>query len=166
MEQEGIFEGIEKTLWSIGEKACELHGLTLVEMEVEKGKGKWLVRFYVDRQDLDETGIVGVNIDDCAQVSRAISKLLDVKDPIDSAYTLEVSSPGLERPLRREEDFKTYIESVVRIKVKEPISGRKNFTGIITDVSEKGILIKTETEDEFLINLKNIKKARLKYQYD
>ena len=135
-------------------------------MEVERGKGKWLVRFYIDRQDSDEMGIVGVNIDDCAQVSRAISKLLDVKDPIDTAYTLEVSSPGLERPLRKEEDFKIYIENVVRIKVKEPISGRKNFTGTITDVSEKGVLIKTETEDEFLIDLKNIKKARLKYHYN
>jgi len=154
---------LEGTLWNIGEKACGLHGVTLVELEVQKGKGKWLVRFYIDREGGEEDG---VDVEDCAEVSRAISKLLDAKDPIDSPYTLEVSSPGLERPLRRAEDFKAYAGSEVKIRVKDPVSGRKNFTGTVLGVSDEGVSIKTETEEEFTVPLKNIKRARLIYQFD
>lgn len=154
---------MEGTLWRIGERACDLHGVTLVELEVQRGKGKWLVRFYIDRED-PEGG--GVDVEDCAEVSRAISKMLDAKDPIDSPYTLEVSSPGLERPLRREEDFRTYTGSEVKIRVREPVSGRKNFTGTVLGVSEGGVSIRTEAEEELSIPLKNIKRARLVYKYD
>ena len=154
---------MEGTLWSIGEKACSLHGVTLVELEVQRGKGKWLVRFYIDREG---DGKGGVDVEDCAEVSRAISKLLDAKDPIDSPYTLEVSSPGLERPLRRREDFETYAGSEVKIRANEAVSGRKNFTGTILGVSDEGVSIRTETGEELTVPLKNIKRARLVYQFD
>ncbi|MBN1573944.1 MAG: ribosome maturation factor RimP [Deltaproteobacteria bacterium] len=163
MEQEGIFEGLEGVLWRIGEKACDLHGLSLVELEVQRGKGKWLVRFYIDREG-PEGG--GVDVEDCAEVSRAISKMLDAKDPIDSPYTMEVSSPGLERPLRREEDFRAYTGSEVKIRVREPLKERKNFTGTILGVSGEGVLIREGTEEELSIPLKNIKRARLIYRYE
>jgi ribosome maturation factor RimP len=166
LEQEGIFEGLEGTLWKIGEKACGLHGLSLVELEVQRGKGKWVVRFYIDREGPGEGEGGGVDVEDCAEVSRAIGKMLDAKDPIDSPYTLEVSSPGLERPLRREEDFRTYAGSEVKIRVIEPVSGRKNFTGTILGVSGEGVSVRTETDEEFSIHLKNIKRARLVYQHE
>lgn len=166
MKKEGVFEGLEGTLWGIGEKACDLYGVDLVELELHKGKGRWLVRFYIDRRNLGDGNEEGVDVEDCANVSKAISKLLDVKDPIDYTYTLEVSSPGLERPLRREEDFRTFTGSMAKIRVIEPMSGRRNFIGTILDASEEGVLIRTDTEEELRIPLKNIKKARLKYQYD
>lgn len=169
MKKEGVFEGLEGTLWEIGEKACDLYGVDLVELELHKGKGRWLVRFYIDRRGPEDEseggrkGGGGVDVEDCANVSKAISKLLDAKDPIDYAYTLEVSSPGLERPLRRVEDFRAYKGGTVKIRVTEPISGRRNFIGTLLGASEEGVLIKTDTEEEFSIPLKNIKKARLKY---
>ena len=149
---------LEDALWAMGESACELHGFSLLEVELNKGKGRWLVRFYIDSEN-------GVDVDDCAMVSRTIGRFMDARDPIDYPYTLEVSSPGLDRPLRRAEDFAKYSGDHIKIKTKEPVSGRKSFTGTLQGISDGIVIIETIDGEKFDISLSNIKKARLKQDH-
>jgi len=97
-------------------------GLEMVEVQFRRESGGWLLRLFIDRED-------GVNVDDCALVSRQISAYLEVEDLIEHAYNLEVSSPGLERPLKKKEDFVRFTGRKARIKLKEPIDGQRVFFG-------------------------------------
>ena len=148
--------GFEKVLMQCGERACSLHGFDLIEMEVHKGKGRWILRYFIDREG-------GITVEDCAQVSSTVSSLLDAKDPIEAPYTLEVSSPGIERPLRREEDFVKYSGKEVKIRTEHAVFGRKNYFGVLLGVRDGSVLINDEEGGEVSIALNNIKKARLKY---
>jgi ribosome maturation factor RimP len=146
---------LKEILWSVGEKACEVHDCRLIEIELHRGQGRWLVRFYIDKE-------TGVTVDQCAVVSQTLDRYLEAQDPIDAAYTLEVSSPGIDRPLRKEEDFKTFVGENVKIRVNAPIDGRKNFSGRLVDVKDGVISVQVETDECVRIALDNIKKARLK----
>lgn len=97
-------------------------GYELVELEYRsRGKGG-LVRVYIDRQD-------GVGLDDCERVSRRVSALLDVEDPVPGQYDLEVSSPGLDRPLRTPEHYRRYVGEQVKVQTVRPLEGRRRFKG-------------------------------------
>ncbi len=155
LERKGPENVLEEILWSTGERACALFEISLVEVEVHKGRGSWLVRYYIDKED-------GVDVEDCATISNTISHLLDAEDPIEVPYTLEVSSPGIDRPLRKEEDFKRFINNEVKITTENPIDGRKNFSGTLSGIKKGVISIEIEEGKEIGIPLQNIKKARLK----
>jgi ribosome maturation factor RimP len=99
-------------------------GLELVDVQYRREGHGWVLRLYIDSEQ-------GITIDDCAAVSREISAWLDVEDLIDQAYHLEVSSPGLDRPLTRMEHFARFTGQKARIKLKEPREGRRVYTGII-----------------------------------
>ena len=124
-----------------------------------------LLRIYIDLPD-------GINVDDCADVSRQISAVLDVEDPIQSEYTLEVSSPGMERPLFTKEHYQQFIDQEVKLTLFRALelSNRKKFTGIIKQVetTESGeTLIIIEMDNElYPLSLQNIKKANLVAQFD
>ena len=97
-------------------------GYELVELEY-KGRGKaGLVRLYIDRPD-------GVGLDDCERVSRRVSALLDVEDPVPGQYDLEVSSPGLDRPLRTAEHYRRFVGETVKVQTVRPLEGRRRFKG-------------------------------------
>lgn len=153
----GYLETLWDTLWGLGEKACDLFSLTLVEVEVNRGRGRSLVRYYIDREE-------GVTVEDCANVSRAVSRFLDAQDPIDGPYTLEVSSPGLERPLRRESDFQTFAGSDVKIKTEIPVEGRTIFSGRLVGIIGGSVIVMGEGDTEFRIPHRMIKKARLAHR--
>ena len=155
LERKGPDNVLEEILWSTGERACDLFEISLVEVEVHKGRGRWLVRYYIDKED-------GVDVEDCATISNTISRFLDAEDPIDFPYTLEVSSPGIDRPLRKEGDFRRFIGSEVKIRTENPIDGRRNFLGTLHGVENGNILVEIEEGNEAKIPLQNIKKARLK----
>jgi len=153
--RENRTDPLKEMLWPLGEKACEVHSCRLIEMELYRSQGRWLIRFYIDKE-------TGVTVDECAEVSQTLDRYLEARDPIDTPYTLEVSSPGIDRPLRREEDFKTYVGENIRVSVYSPIDGRKNFSGQLMDVADGIISVQVETDTSVRISLDDIKKARLK----
>lgn len=108
-----------------------------------------LVRLYIDKPE-------GITLDDCEKVSREVSVLLDVQSPIASQYTLEVSSPGLDRPLCKKEHFQRYIGSLVLVKIKNPIDKRRKITGLLSAVDDATVVV-----DTVAIPMANIIKANL-----
>ena len=128
-------------------------GYELVELEYSAGRSHAVVRLFIDRE-------AGVTLDDCAQVSREVSTVLDVADPIPSAYTLEVSSPGFDRVLRTEAHFGRYVGSRVFVELKEPREGRRRYTGKLLTVDESGIALEVDRE-QVTVAFSEIGKARL-----
>ncbi|WP_303903815.1 ribosome maturation factor RimP [Thiohalomonas denitrificans] len=112
-----------------------------------------LLRVYIDSED-------GITVDDCARVSRQISAVLDVEDPIRGQYTLEVSSPGADRPLFKAKDYERFAGNRVKLKLKVPLEGRRNFKGHLIGIN--GTEVTLESEDrEWLFALQDIEKAQL-----
>ena len=104
-------------------------GLELVEVQFKQESG-WVLRLFIDGKE-------GINVDDGASVSRQVATYLEVEDIIRHAYTLEVSSPGAERPLKRVEDFIRFSGKKVRVKLNEPVDNQRVFCGILAGVDEK-----------------------------
>jgi ribosome maturation factor RimP len=86
-----------------------------------------------------------MTVEDCAEISRAVSAVLDVEDPIASAYTLEISSPGIDRPLTRLKDYERFAEFEARVETRFPIDGRKRFRGLLRGVADEAVQIETDT---------------------
>jgi ribosome maturation factor RimP len=112
-------------------------GLELVEIEYVKEGKDWFLRVYIDKD-------TGVDIEECGLVSERLSERLDEADPIPHLYFLEVSSPGAERPLKKDKDFEKAIGKNVFIKTYEPINGEKSFEGILTEFD--GQIVKVEVK--------------------
>jgi ribosome maturation factor RimP len=115
-------------------------------------------RFSVLRVYIDKDG--GVNLDNCSEVSRQLNAVLDVEDPIAGKYTLEVSSPGINRPLFEKEHFRKFIGHKASVKLYAPINERRNFIGEIVNVKDDEILLSVDGE-EFSLPFANISKANL-----
>jgi ribosome maturation factor RimP len=128
-------------------------GMELVDVHFRREGHGWVLRFFIDKEG-------GVTIDDCADVSREISAYLEVEDLIDHAYHLEVSSPGLERPLKKKTDFIRFADRLVRIKLREPWDGQRILIGTLLGLEGDTILLALEKET-VRIDLENIAKARL-----
>ncbi len=114
----------ERRIWEIAEPALASEGMELVCVECIRMKSRWIVRLYIDKQG-------GVTIDDCALISDQVGDLLAVHDVPREPYTLEVSSPGLDRPLVKEEDFNRFQGNRVFIQTAHKIDGMRNFKGIL-----------------------------------
>lgn len=128
-------------------------GFELVDVELAGGDHHPTLRVYID-------GPAGVNVDDCARVSRQLSALLDVEDPLPGQYTLEVSSPGLDRPLVKPEDFKRYVGETIKVKMQQPLLGRRNFSGRLVDVTADHIVVEVDKEN-FCLAFDGMERARL-----
>lgn len=101
-----------------------------------------------------------ITIDDCAEISRALSAVLDVEDPVSTAYVLEVSSPGIDRPLTRRKDYERFAGFEARVETREPVGGRKRFKGRLRGLSGDDIRIETE-EGELAVPLEAVHRAKL-----
>ena len=112
-----------------------------------------LLRIYIDKED-------GIGIEDCQQVSHQISALLDVEDPIPGNYSLEVSSPGIPRPLFKSYQYENYIGQEVQIKTFKPVGGKRKLLGTIVSASETTLVLNINNEDQELL-FSNIVKANL-----
>lgn len=128
-------------------------GYDLIEIEHVPNPKHGILRLYIDKED-------GVNIDDCSAVSEQISALIDVEDPIRGHFNLEISSPGLDRPLTRLKDFQRFTGSLVKLKTLKSLDGQRNFKGRILEVNEDVLVIETDTE-EISLPMNAIEKARL-----
>lgn len=138
---------IEPTVQALG---VELWG-------VEHGQqGKFSVlRIYIDSEE-------GITIDDCERVSRQVSAILDVEDPISGEYTLEVSSPGIDRPLFTLEQYQHFVGELVNIRTRGPIDGRRKFKGTITEVGDGLVVVEIDGET-FKLPHADIEKATVVY---
>lgn len=112
----------------------EENGLILWDVEYVSEGGQWVLRVYIDKED-------GVSIEDCEKISRAVDPILDEKDPIPTSYTFEVSSAGLERPLKRPEHFMKFLGSPVELGLYRPIDGAKQYTGILKSYENGGVTL-------------------------
>ncbi|MGA9342009.1 MAG: ribosome maturation factor RimP [Rhodanobacteraceae bacterium] len=133
-------------------------GLELLGVEFNPSRGASLLRVYIDAPDAD------VTIDDCERVSREISALLDINDPVAGRYTLEVSSPGLDRPLFTPTHFARQLGAEVKLELASPVAGRRRFRGAIRSVDGDTITIEQDGEAVELAHA-NIAHARLAPDY-
>jgi ribosome maturation factor RimP len=133
-------------------------GMELVDVEYRRESGGWVLRLILDKEG-------GVTLDDCTRVSQEVGRSLDVEDILQTSYTLEVSSPGLTRPLKTEKDFMKYLHRLVKVKTVDPIQNRRQFKGKLLGVSENEVEIEVEREI-FQIPLSNVAKANLEIDQD
>jgi len=145
--------GVPEKLRELVESTVEAMACEPVGVEYHTAGRHSLLRVYIDKPD-------GVTIDDCADVSRQLSAVLDVEDPISGQYTLEVSSPGLDRPLYREADFERFTGRDVKIRTMAPIEGRKRFNGRLLGIEDGRVVIEMEGE-RVSLELDSIHDARL-----
>ncbi len=136
----------------------ESNNFELVDVEYVKEAGNWYLRIYVDKEG-------GITVDDCEVVSRALSDKLDEKDFIDDAYILEVSSPGLGRPLKKDKDFDRSIGKEVEIKLYKAIDKQKDFSGILVSYDKDTVNIEIEDGEEQSFNRAEIAIIRLAFDF-
>ena len=128
-------------------------GYELVELEYAAGRSQAVVRIFIDKPE-------GIAVEDCERVSREVAALLDVDDPIPTAYTLEVSSPGFDRVLRTAAHFERFVGSRVFVELKAPRAGRRRYTGMLQAVNATGIELEVDKQ-KVEVPFDEIGKARL-----
>ena len=133
----------------------EAMGYDLVRVAMGGGRGSQRLQVMAERKDRRP-----MTVDDCAEISRTISAVLDVDDPIEGAYTLEVSSPGLDRPLTRKPDFERFAGLVAKFELARPIDGRRKFKGRLKGLDGDRVRIDCDGE-EVRVDLADVQKAKL-----
>ncbi len=151
-------EAIIQRVTEIARPILDSLGLELVEVGYSSGGRKGLLRVFIDKSE-------GVTLEDCEKVSQYLGHALDVEDPIPNSYTLEVSSPGLDRPLKRREDFTRSVGKLVRIKTLRPIEHDHTFIGRLTAVGESSIEIVMDNGKVLAIPFEEIAAARLEVEF-
>lgn len=136
----------------------EQNHFELVDVEYVKEGSNWYLRAYIDKEG-------GITVDDCEVVSRALSELLDKEDFIDDAYILEVSSPGLGRPLKKEKDFLRSIGEEVEIRLFKPLNKKKEYIGLLKAFDKETVTIETQTGEELSISRTAIALIRLTFDF-
>ena len=150
-------ENIEQQAEALIIPVVDQYGFELVDVEFVKEAGTYYLRAYIDKPG-------GITIDDCENVSRKFSDLLDEKDFIDDSYILEVSSPGLGRPLKKDKDFLRSVGEEIEIKLFAPLSGQKEYVGILDSYQDGMITI--ITEDEKTVSIRKADTALVRLALD
>jgi ribosome maturation factor RimP len=150
MTKENKTEAIVRALT---EPVIAASGLELVDVKYGRGPQGMTLKLILDKDG-------GVGIDDCAEISRLVGDVLDANDPIDGAYNLEVSSPGINRPLKKIEDFDRFAGQNVFIETLEPINGRRRFKGLLKG-ARNGLISVSADKITFEIPYEKVSKARL-----
>lgn len=148
---------IEETVWSYIEPKVNELGLSIYDIDYVKEGTNWYLRVFIDKDE-------GISIEDCENVSRAIDPLLDELNPIKTAYSLEVSSPGIERVIRRDEHFQRYIGEKVEVSLFKPINDMKKIECILKDSNNDEITVNYENND-IKIDRKNISLVKTIYEF-
>ena len=144
----------------LGDRVARDRGLELVDVELKASRKGSLVRLFVDK-------IGGVSLDDLQGVSEEVSALMDVEDPIEGGYTLEVSSPGLDRPLTTESDFRRSVERLVRLDLREPLAQgeRTQVSGRLTAVENGALTLERAKGGAVQVPLANVVQGRLEVEW-
>src|SRR3982750_2019212 len=145
---------IQERVQEIADRVAIDHGLELVHCEVAGPENKPIVRLFIDKEN-------GVTHEDCSEVSQYLGTILDVEDFIHSAYTLEVSSPGLERGLYKRQDYERFVGHPARMKTRMAINGQRNFRGRIIGLEGAAVIFEDKTSGRVHVPLEEIAKANL-----
>ncbi len=146
-------EKIIEDVLSVGEPLCESENLELVSVECVNENENRIIRVYLDKEG-------GIALDDCISISRELSDILEVNFEHTKTHRLEVSSPGIERPLIKEKDFVRFKGKTIKVRTTSPVSDRKNFTGVLIDYKDSNIVLNIDGE-EFEIPFHLVKKAHI-----
>jgi ribosome maturation factor RimP len=148
------------------ERVATAHGLELFDLELTRESQGWVVRVTIDRPGPASSPEESVSIEDCAVVSRELGTILDVDDPLDRSYLLEVTSPGLDRPLRGEADFRRFAGRQASIVLEAPLGGQSYFSGRIRGVEDgQVVLLIGKRQREQRLPFSAIKRARLEVEF-
>ncbi len=150
----GRREEYEKRTEELALPLVEENNFELVDVEYVKEGSNWYLRLYIDKPG-------GINIDDCEVISRALSDKLDEEDYIEDAYILEVSSPGLGRPLKKDKDFARNIGNEVELKLFKAVDKQKEFTGILKEFDKETVTIEIDEDTDMSFNRTDIALIRL-----
>jgi ribosome maturation factor RimP len=146
-------QAIAAQVKSLAEPLCNSEGLELIHVEFQREATGRILRLYIDKPE-------GIDLDDCAGVSRQLGDLLDVDLADIGPYSLEVTSPGSERPLARQKDFEKFKGNRTKIRTSRPLSGQKNFTGVLLGISGDQVQLQIG-QQVVAIPYKDILKARI-----
>jgi|TARA_B110000967_G_scaffold138702_1_gene141632 ribosome maturation factor RimP len=147
-----------KDLSELFEPVVEAMGYEFVGVEFTGGSGHGTLSIYIDREQ-------GVDVDDCASISHQVSAILDVEDPIQQAFDLQVSSPGINRPLFKLSDYDRFVGEIIKIKLDVALNGRKNFKGILNGVVQSKLVQVDVDGENFQLPFLDIGKANLVGQF-
>jgi ribosome maturation factor RimP len=147
-------------IWLLAEPYVRDAGFDLIEVQYGREPSGWAVRLFIDSPAVADAGATAVGLDNCERVSRDVSAALDVADLIPHAYQLEVSSPGLDRPLRRERDFARFVGESARIRLIDGVEGRRNFLGTLRAANDGRVEIACDGRSYTLL-IDDIQKANL-----
>ena len=150
---------IAERVREIAERVTIDHGLELVHCEVAGPENKPIVRIFIDKPN-------GVTHEDCSALSHYLGTILDVEDFIHSAYTLEVSSPGLDRGLYKRGDFERFTGSLAKMRTASPVGGQRNFRGRLLGVDGEDVLFEDRTNGRVRVPLTTIAKANLEIDFE
>jgi ribosome maturation factor RimP len=157
-----------QNVWLLAEPYVRDAGFDLIEVQAGREPSGWVVRLFIDTPavpgagagEMSATSAGKVGLDDCERVSRDVSAALDVADTIPHAYQLEVSSPGLDRPLRRERDFARFVGESARIRLVDGVEGRRNFYGTLRAAKDGRVEIACDGRS-YTLPIDDIQKANL-----
>ncbi|MCF8111538.1 MAG: ribosome maturation factor RimP [Desulfobacteraceae bacterium] len=149
-----VREDVILLAWELAGPVCAAEGMELIHVDYQREPGGWILRLYIEKPG-------GVGIEDCTVISRQINDLLDIKLDNDFPYTLEVSSPGPERPLSKKTDFKRFAGRSVRIRTRAALGGQKNFKGVLAGIDENEMIQVRLERETIEIPYRDITKARL-----
>ncbi|MCK8826269.1 ribosome maturation factor RimP [Natroniella acetigena] len=150
-------KSVERIVMELAEPIVANQGLELVDVEYNKEGPNWILRVFVDNID-------GVSLDDCQQVSQNLSEQLDLEDPIEQSYLLEVSSPGIDRPLKKKQDFERFSGELVEISTYAPINGEKELMGKLLGLEDENVKISLNGK-EVSIPFAKIAKTKLAVEF-
>ena len=153
----GMADTVTEKVKTLAEPVLEDLGLELFDVQYRREQSGWVLRLVIDRPE-------GVTLDDCVAASREIGQILDIEDFIEQKYNLEVSSPGLDRPLRTLDDFQRFAGRRAKIKTSEPVDGERVFTGKIRRVEEDMIILEADRR-EVAVPSALVAKARLEVEF-
>jgi ribosome maturation factor RimP len=150
---------------SIAERVAASHGLEIWDIQSRRETSGHVVRVFIDRPGPASTPEESVSIEDCEQVNREIGTILDVEDPLPFTYTLEVSSPGLDRPLRDAGDYDRFAGRLAKIVVKEAVDNQKAFEGRLRGTEAEDVLLEAPNGRLHRLPLRLITRGRLEVEF-
>ena len=150
---------------AVAERVAASRGLEIWDIQSRREASGHIVRVFIDRPGPAATPEESVSIEDCEQVNRELSTILDVEDPLPFAYTLEVSSPGLDRPLRDKNDYQRFAGRLAKIVVSEPVDNQKAFEGRLRGVENNNVLLEAPNGRMHNLPMRLITRGRLDVEF-
>ncbi len=145
---------VVNAVWELAEPIAKDLGLEIWDVRFLKEGADWILRIFIDKEE-------GIDIEDCVNMTHAIDKPLDELDPIDQSYSLEVSSPGVERDLTRPEHFEKYKGANIKVKLIRPVDGQREFNGVLEDSDGKLFVLRLENGSAMEIDKKETSYIKL-----